>query len=476
MTMRKSTSVCGIFFRYSGYFLLYVVSILLSLAIIDGTLLEIAFPDALRGWTVLLFFTDSLLLIAIRIKAKHLTPAVFLGLFFLAVPVVGIVGYTVYEDVYGAMYERQLNFEFPALVWALGTNCFSAGMLTTYFFKPVKRPSAILQWNRKLSEFFLWVTLGVSFSFLVLSLATIGYVPLFRPGVDEIRASGVWEATAGEWSIKLSRLWLVAAPIATMFAFLNNRRKLYLCIVLFSGLALMVYGQREYSYIAVCSSILVILRFYKPRTLYLVAFIGIVSIIFVFYAQFRAGETNRGVSPIKIMVANLFSEWREYSYVVNSIHETGKYYREKIFIGSLVPLLPDQVWSIFGLDKRKLIHEYSAPYVFGRELGRELGIRVGTIGEAYAGYGLYWGVCLQMFLFGLIFGLLERLYIRLDKTDARLSLVTFLIALLMLLPITTLFVTTTNTVFFGFFFFVFILFATNRQRNRQHSKSDCQSS
>jgi len=119
--------------------------------------------------------------------------------------------------------------------------------------------------------------------------------------------------------------------------------------------------------------------------------------------------------------------------------------------------------AVFDVDKNDVMHKYGAAWVFGNYLGQEgWGIRIGTIGEAYAGYGVYYGVCLQMFLFGIIFGVLERIYLNLNKKDARLGFVCFLMSLFMYLPLSTLVVTTTNLLFFGFFFILYQIIGTNQ--------------
>ncbi|HEX9654700.1 MAG TPA: hypothetical protein VGA99_13405 [bacterium] len=189
-------------------------------------------------------------------------------------------------------------------------------------------------------------------------------------------------------------------------------------------------------------------------------------VAFIFYAEYRSGRSTKELSVPELVTLQLFGEWREYSLVVNELRESRDFYREEIFLGALAPLFPKQIWAAFGIDKNRLVQENTAIYVFGRQFNNPLlGIRLGTIGEAYAGYGLVYGVCLQLFLFGFLFGILEKMYVNLKKEDARLCLISFLISVLIYLPISTLYVTLAHAVFFGFFLVVYQLIATYRVAN-----------
>ena len=224
-----------------------------------------------------------------------------------------------------------------------------------------------------------------------------------------------------------------------MVAFLKTRRKLYLSLVLISCFASMVYGQRIYLFMILVSFVLMYMKFFRPKLTYLVPAGFALVVLLILYSEFRAGHSTSQLSVAEVTTLQLMGEWREYSLVVNELKKSGEFYKEDIFMGALAPLFPKQIWAVFGIDKTRLIRDKSAVFLFGRMFDNPiLGIRLGTIGEAYAGYGLFYGVCLQLFLFGVIVGVLEKIYLKLKKEDARLCLVCFLIALLIYLPLTTL--------------------------------------
>lgn len=414
------------------------------------------YSEPLYMYSILLFLFSLILVSFIIYKSKTFPPSIFLYFFFLGVPLIGSISHQIYLTFHDWIY---LEFALPTFIWAIGTVSLLAGILFSYFVIPIPKCNYVIKWDSRRGSFLLWFTVLVSLFFTALAVIKIGYIPVLTSGIDQERL--LYSKIVGEWTLKLSRLSVLAACISSMFVFLKRRGKIYLFITLLCGLVSFIYGQRLYLFLVSICFLLIYSRFRKIKLSHLII-LGICMISFFPFYQASRGETlTHGHKLHYLFAKNLFGEWREYSTVVNQLR-SDEHYKEKIFLGPLVALLPKQIWSALDVDKSSVLREYGAAWIFGRYFGQEgWGIRIGTIGEAYVGYGIR-GVCLQMFIFGIIFGVLERIYFRLDKRDARLCLVCFLISLLLYLPLTTLVVTTTNVFYFGFFFILYQLIGTNQ--------------
>ncbi|NIR51878.1 oligosaccharide repeat unit polymerase [candidate division KSB1 bacterium] len=432
---------------------------LIVYAILDDTLVDFIISEPYYGYSILLGIISLFLALLILHKSKTFPPSIVLFFSFLVVPFIGPPGNRVYEKLYGLFHGIHLSFSYPTLVWAVGTVALLAGILFSYYLIPTGRAKKLVKWDLKRASLLAWGTVGFALFFTLFAIFKIGYIPLLSGDIDDVRTG--YEAIVGDYPLKFSRLWLVAASLSSMLAFLMKPKRIYLLVVLVSCVALMIYGQRIYTFMVLVSFVLIYCKFRRPKLIYFGTFGLFIIVVFILYAEYRAGRSNSGLSVPEVVTLQLFGEWREYSLVVNDLKDSGDFYEEDIFIGALSPIFPKQIWAVFGIDKNELIEEYSAVYVFGRRFDNPLlGIRLGTIGEAYAGYGMFYGVFLQLFVFGVIFGFLEKFYLNLNKEDARLCLTCFLISLFMYLPITTLYVTMAHAIFFGFFFVVFQVFGS----------------
>lgn len=426
--------------------------------IFDGAVVNVFIAEPLYGASALLFLFTFLLVLWIARKSTAIPPSAALFMFFLAGPIFGPPGLRVFEKLFGDLSNVNIALAFPLFVWALGMATLMVGILVAHFiFKGPKRNRLVL-WDEQRASLLLWGIMALAAIFTVFVLFRLGYVPILHSNIDAVRGS--FHKIVGEYPLKFSRLWLVAVPLAVTFAAVKTNRKVYLVLTAICCLLLMIYGQRIYAFVAIATAVLLSLKMQKVRIRHLATFgLGLV-VLSLLYAEFRGGRSFKELSTSELVVMNIFREWREYTFVVNEVRESGDFYGEQFFTGALLPILPKQVWAVVGVDKNKLMTEKSAVYVLGRQFGDELGIRIGTIGEAYTSFGLFYGVCLQLFAFGLLFGWLEVAYLRLDKRDARLALVCFGLALLLFLPIATLIATLSTAVFFGFFLLMFHFAAT----------------
>ncbi len=451
------------YFKRALLFLYAFVVCCVIYVVLDGPIVGTLISKPYYGYSVLLGMLCLFLALLILYKSRSFPPSIVIFLVFLVGPFIGPFGDQIYEKIHGLFHGVGLNFAYPTFVWSVGTTAFLVGVCSAHYLIPTPIGNDLVKWNSQRAIILVWVAFGVAFSFTLYALLKIGYIPVLSFSLAETRAG--FEAIVGDYPLKFSRLWVVVASLAAMVAFLKTRRKLYLSLVLISCLASMVYGQRIYLFMILVSFVLMYMKFFRPRLTYLVPGGFALVVLLILYSEFRAGHSTSQLSVAEVTTLQLMGEWREYSLVVNELKKSGEFYKEDIFMGALAPLFPKQIWAAFGIDKTRLIRDKSAVFLFGRMFDNPiLGIRLGTIGEAYAGYGLFYGVCLQLFLFGVIVGLLEKVYLKLKKEDARLCLVCFLIALLIYLPLTTLYVTTASAVFFGFFFVVCCAWGSFRVR------------
>jgi hypothetical protein len=405
------------------------------------------------------------LTIVIVLRSNTIPPSIFVYVLFVGYAILGPIGTGIFMKLYGPYHGMYIiRSEYPLLIWSLGTLFLMAGTTATHLVMNHKASDTILTWHSSRAAMVLWITLGVALISTVFVLVQIGYVPAMKGDINAERAG--YAEIAGEYPLKLSRLWLVALPLSSMFMFLTKKRTLYALITIIALLALVVYGQRNYLFLGVVSFVLIYAKFRPLKVQHLLVAIAL-FVSLILFAEIRSGSDLQKIPPTDLVLLNAAREWREFSIVANHVHTTGQYYGEQIFLGAIVPILPKQIWSVFGLDKDDVTRRYGANYVFGEQFGDAIGIRIGTIGEAYAGFGLYYGVFFQMFLFGAILGFLEILYTRFHQSDARLSVVAFFLSLLVPLPIATLYVTVSYAVFFGFFFVIILLLGTRRTRETE---------
>jgi len=210
---------------------------------------------------------------------------------------------------------------------------------------------------------------------------------------------------------------------------------------------------------------LMYLKFHRPTKRQMSRYAAVGSCllaVLILVGEYRANRLEKGISLRESLISPLFTEFSYYAFVVDEISGSQQYLKEDIFWGAIAMLFPRQIWAAFGIDKDHMIQKFSAVDYFGRVFNDPNGTRITPIGEAYAGYGMGWGVCVQLSLFGFIFGLLEKVYLQLHRSDARLCMVTFLIVVLMWMPIASLSAILEPALFFGWILLAMYVLGTNR--------------
>jgi len=458
-----------------GLLICVSVSILLILLIITASVGDSVFSISavpLQVYSFLLFGLSFVFLCILLYKTKTYIPSIFLFIFFAAVPMVGYASYEIFIELHGNFFGKQLSFDYPIFVWSVGIAVFFAGVLLAHFFPSVPKNRLKVIWNVRRLRIFLWLCLGAAAIATIVVIAKIGYVPILQAGIDEVRRN--FELIAGRFTAKLSRLFVVASFFSALLFFLSKRKKLYLVLCTSAMLGTTFYGERLYAFYGIIFFSLVYLKFHRPTKRQVTLYAGIGSCLLALLtlvAEHRADRIEKGITLKESIISPLFTEFSYYAFVVDDISGSQQYLKEDIFLGAIALLFPRQIWAVFDIDKDYMIQKYSAIDYFGKIFNDPNGTRITPIGEAYAGYGILWGVCLQLSLFGFIFGLLEKMYLRLHKLDARLCLVCFLIVVLMWLPINTLSAIIEPALFFGWILLALYVFGTKRVLVEKMSKS-----
>lgn len=432
---------------------------------------EKLFVKSTYGYSILILIAAFIVALLIVRKRQRIPPSFFLYFMFCAFVILGPIGARIYRNYFGLYHGKYpLTSEYPVFLWSIGTFMLMLGVLVSGSFRMPLRNIYITRWSSSLVTFLLWAMFAIALLGTIYAISKIGYIPVLKGNVDVARAD--YGRVTGELPIKMWRLWLIVAIYSSLSIYLKQNRKLFVGVTITSLFMLFLFAQRNYMFVGIAVFILIYYKFNKFKIVHLLYIVSM-FIAFVFYAEVRHGRSFNKIPLQDIVMMNSAREWREYSIVVNDIRKSRQFYGKDIYIGALAPILPKQIWFAFGVDKEEITRKFGANFIFGRQFGDLIGIRIGTIGEAYAGYGLLFGVCLQMILFGLIIGMLERFYSKLSPLDSRLPIVCFFLALLLLLPITTLYVTTSYGVFYGFILLIFIILGSYRSdsaSNKQKAK------
>ncbi len=418
-----------------------------------GDLILMLYSNTLLAYSVLFFTLSFAFLCIVLYRRRQYTPSMLLFIFFLAVPIFGYFSYVIFIDTHGTFFGKILSFDFPIFVWSVGMAAFFAGILLPHLFLRWPKRNLINVWNLGHISFILWFFLGISVIASIIAIVKIGYLPMLKSGINEVR--GNYDSIAGRYPAKISRLFTITSPLAIILFFLKNK-KIYLLVLLVSSLGSMMYGQRMYLVWAISFLCLIYFKFNKPkmRQIFMLGCVGICFVVLLILAsEFRAGRLDENATLRENISFPLFSEYSYYALVTDEIRLSGEFLEEDIFLGTLVRILPRQIWALIGIDKEFVMAKYSAVHYFGEQFSDDMGTRITPIGEAYAGYGVI-GVLVLMSIVGIVFGTLEKVYLNLNKLDVRLTVICFLLTLLISLPTATLSAIVDPFVFYGGILFI----------------------
>jgi oligosaccharide repeat unit polymerase len=288
----------------------------------------------------------------------------------------------------------------------------------------------------------------------IVAVCKIGYVPLLKFGVHDVRSEYI--KMVGPIVSRFSLHWPVPALLSSALFFLDRgkRKYIYICIIIICAMGSLLYAQRTALVWILSAFGLMYFKFSKPRILRLLVITG--TALLLIYGMMLQSEYRTGAyasATENRFVKHGFLEWSQYSIVVNEARSESKYLGWRILAGPFLTFIPRQIFILLGQDdklKGALMLKYSAAYHFGREFDEPYGIRVTPIGEGFAAYAMPGSILLMMVL-GMVFGLLERAYFSLDMRDARLCLVCYCLALMTHMPSTTTWVLLTPLTVTGYF-------------------------
>ena len=417
------------------------------------------------GYSILLFFVSLGFVLAIVRRSSVYSPSLFLLIFFVAVPLFGPLNARQFFDEVTYYFGRDMpSFDFPTFLWSVGTVFFFGGVLLAWLLLPRSRRNYKVLWDRTRMLLFLKISLLLAFFGTLLAFYKIGYVPFLRSDIADVRTG--YFNTVGPLTSRFSMHWPVPALLSSMLFFLERGKKklMYLCITIICTMGMLFYAQRT-GFVWVISAFgLMYFKFLRPRPLRLLAIAGIALLLvygMMIQAEYRGALPSDGSTISSRITRHTFSEWSQFSIVVNEARSGSDYLGWKIFVGPFFTLVPRQIYDLLGYDKGALMMQYSAVYHYGREFDELYGIRIGPIGEAFAAYG-FGGVILQMTVLGIFFGAFERTYFGLEKDDARLCVVCYLLSLMLHLPITTMFMLLVPLTVTGVFVFAYYVLGTRK--------------
>lgn len=441
------------------------ICIIITYLLINPATSDFILSNPLYAYSIALFVVSCTLVSVIVYKSSFLSPSLFLLIFFVAVPLLGTMNARQYFAHVGSYFGRNApSFDFPTLLYSIGTVSFFAGVMLGWFLLPKSNRNVLILWDHRRMVLLLSLSLVLATVGTTLAFSRIGYVPLLRFDISDVRVD--YFKTVGPLATRFSNHWPVPALLSSMLFFIerDKTKYIYLCITVVCAMGTLFYAQRTGLVWVLSVFGLMYFKVARPRFLHLLPVAG-AAIVLVYglmiQAEYRSG-LYAGDSENRI-VKHTFFEWSQYAIVVTEAFTDSKYLGWKIFAGPFLTFIPRQIFTLLGYDKGALMQEYSAVLYYGREFEELYGVRVTPIGEAFAAYGLP-GVILQMLLLGLLFGALEREYFRLDKCDARLCLVCYGLSLMTHLPITSMFVLLVPLTVTGVFVVAYYFYGTRKYK------------
>jgi hypothetical protein len=418
------------------------------------------------------------LAIVYRLNANrpYYLPSFYLIVMFIAVPFFAVPGYEAYIKLYRVYKGTQLHLPEAIDLWVQGTFFVSLGV---YLGNNAVRLMSSCKgninknyytWNWAQYKVALVILFLMSSFFTLLVIGQLGYVPMFKGNIEKERFEYLWRA--GEWSYKLSRLWILVYFFSFIkllydyksqgFGSLQTNRSIIIMAV-FSVIGSAMYGDRFHLFIILFFTLITINKEYKriPAIPFVIIFLAglVVSNLIV---MLRGADTLVGrLDFLERLTLNTFSEWREFAYVTQHYPEHA-YLHGKTILSYIAPLLPKFVWAAFGVDKFELLSNSSAAEM-SRLFGHYAGIRIGLFGEGFINYGQL-GIFVTAFSLGATFGALERWYLRLKPFDYKGILIAFPLGMFIFSPIAQMDAISIMLIFYSYFI-VAVMFSCRKEVN-----------
>lgn len=441
--------------------LIFVAIIFVCLAIYEE-----ARPEKYYTLGIALSIAASLLIYSLLVWNKGqwlILPSLIPLLLFLVIPPIGARGYYVFMSVHGPYEGVGLIQDYPTLIWYLGTLFFVLGLYGGHVFRVFPRQNSTVTIRLDRLRVCLFIFGVVSVGFTALAIFKLGGLPVFMGLADANRFQ--FSQTVGSGIVKYSRLWVLVFAISSVIHLFYRKSTVLVVLMACSGLFLSMYGQRQYVIGLLSFLFLLMLKRGQKQFLFMTPLYLLVAIALYFLVGFMRGDMpTDSLAFHDILNMKLFSEWKEYCYAVNKFQSQANLLGNDLFIGAVAALVPKEIFAIVGINKGDLL-AYNAANYFGQFFGHYAGIRVCLIGELFCAYGMT-GVLITMLILGGVFAKLERFFMSLAVGDARLLLMTYIISIILILPLVTPISLFNQLSFFGFFFIIVTLFCGQKVPRR----------
>jgi hypothetical protein len=435
--------------KRQGILISIVLAIVFAMAVLKLSNL-LSFFDLYLLLKVTFFFLLSVFLIYL-IQKKHsfYLPSFYLFIFFSIVPILGTMSHHIYIKLYRDVAGAHLNMKYALDLWLQGTFFLILGIFLTHMVMKVfskygkhsLEAVTYTSWNWEYFHYILFLLAGISLVLTIAAVWKIGYIPIFKGDIATERFQ--YASRVGEWTYKLAKLWLLVY-LFSFIKLLKNirldrgfyiRKNLALIFILISSMFFAgIYGARYHQFIMIVFSIIMVNKVIKRIRISYIAllFIGC-AILSVFVVIARSRFIREQDLPIhEKLIHNTFGEFRTFAYSVQEYPERD-FLHGKGFLSTLAPMFPKQVWQAFNINKEKLSNFGSAAIM--RDIfGAIAGIRIGIIGEGFINFG-YLGIILVPLLSGILFGVLENIFLSLRCFDVKEIIVAFAISIMMYLPL-----------------------------------------
>jgi len=422
---------------------------------------------------ILMFYSLSFFLIYwIHRKVRYYLPSAYILFLFFVIPIIAIPGTQMFMKILHEYRGTHINVLNAMDIWAQGAFYIMLGIFTVHIVRDflskndTKRLSlaGYPSWDWSKFRYLLILLAGISLIFSTISILRLGYIPILKTGIERERFTYIY--TAGEWSFKLARLWLLVYLLALTKLLYNiqsskknwaRKNFVLIFILLVSFMFDAIYGDRFHLFIMLFFTIIMINKHIgkiKMRYFLMLFIIGLAlsSTIFII----RGADALIGKASIfeRVMIP-MFSEWREFAYIAEhypSVH----FLNGKTFSSVIAPIFPNIVWGAIGFNKYELLSESSAIYM-QKLFGSYAGVRIGIIGEGFINFG-YIGVIWVSFITGLIFGTLESIFLRIQSFHVCELILAFILGTLIFLPIAQTDAISVILIFYSYFISLCILF------------------
>lgn len=453
-------------FRFISVLLYATTCLSIVYLLLHPKFLDFILSKPLYGYSILLFLVSFGFVLIIVYKSTFFSPSLFLLIFFMAVPLIGLANIMHYFERHIDFSARDMtSFGFPTFVWSVGTVCFFGGVFLAWLLLPGVKHKYVVLWDHKRMLLLLKISLLLSVLGTIMAIYRIGYIPLLRPGVIDARLK--YLEIVGPIVARFSGgFWLIPTLLSSMLFFIEKgkSRYIYFLVIIISALGALLYAQRTDAVLALFVFGLMYFKFSKIKISQFIL-LAAVSLLLVYVlmiqADYRDGFYSSSRTTMDRITRQAFPEWQPYSIVVDELRSGSKFKGWSIFVGPFFMLVPRQIFTFIGYDKIALMRQYSAVYYYGRKFDNLYGIRIGPIGEAFAAFG-FAGVILQMVVLGIFFGAFEKIYMGLKRKDARLCVICYFLSLMLYLPITTVLMLLAPLLQTGVVVFVCHMFGTRK--------------